>query len=340
MYQGTGLVLLIKSSVQNGVLNEIRTSNNLRLLSGYHKSGTSTPYKVSIPIGVWYLKLNIRAFLAAALVTVSCNHGHASSKPLILTFGPFSGSGHSYVVKTRMNENVAASMQGVCELEISTTDGEVLWRKSLPAPHRDGHYVATAYDITALSGHGFGIEYAELRSGRIPSGHLELFSIKNDGLKPFSESISFEGTLEHFPDVGPQKRKLVGDRAIYQLWTGYFFVLGRATIFFDRSNLEQACHQRCLMPVVPDKTMVREDASVYASNRVDGGRAMLALRKGTSVTMVDAMVPSVSGLMKDTGSEINRPLLHFRYAGRDFWTGDPHTFIALGLAYKARADQR
>lgn|SRR5208282_1512214 len=261
-------------------------------------------------------------------------------------FGPFEIGQNKYTV-LEVGASLAGPASGGASAQETTPDqtlvhlcvqgrdNKIVWERGFDRDTTSKTKVyGTAYEVEGQSGKGIVVETARVCAKRIPAGSFTVFAQRNGHLEVVAADVRFYGMMEHIPDAGPDRRRLVpGDTIRYQFWIGNYYLLQGVRVDFAAGTLVPLCSRKCAFSVMYQTTSPLEsEGTVQLFNHPFGDSRSVAVRKQSAIEYVEAYVEDIAKI------DSVRPWLHVRIDGSDGWMSEPADIQRVGLPEIARAD--
>lgn len=224
--------------------------------------------------------------------------------------------------------------QSLVHICVQDGDNKIVWERAFDYDTTSKTKVSgTAYEVQGQSGKGIVVETAKVYAKRIPAGSFTVFAQRNGHLEVIASDVRFFGMMEHIPDAGPDRRRLVpGDAIRYQFWTGNYYLVQAIRVDFAAGTVVPLCSRKCTFSVIYPASPLESEAMVRLFIRPLGGSRSVAVRKQSTIEFVEAYVEDIAKI------DSVRPWLHVRIDGNDGWMSEPVDIQRIGLPEIARAD--
>jgi hypothetical protein len=199
--------------------------------------------------------------------------------------------------------------------------------------------VGTAYQVQGDSGTGIFLEIGKVSPKRITAGWVTILARRNSHLEVIAHDLKFYGGLEHVPDAGHDRRRLVeGDLVRYQFWVGNYYLLRGVSVDFSAGTVVPLCSQKCTFGIVCQAVPIGHDDIVQLFDCPRGKPRKVPVRKASRVDFVEAYVEDIAALDTVSAVRDERPWLHVRIDGNDGGLSDPADMEKTGLPPVERAE--
>lgn len=259
-------------------------------------------------------------------------------------FGPFEIGGAEYKVLLVSAPLTTPSSTGATLQEVSpdqtlalicVQDGNknTVWERPFDwdlAP--ETRTLGTAYEVQGQTGEGIVLETSKISAKQIPAGQFTILAQRNGHLEVVAPEVKFYGSMEHIPDAGHDRRRLVaGDLIRYQFWTGNYYVVRGIRVDFGAGTVVPLCIRKCTFSVTYQATPLEGDATVQLFDHPIGKSRRVAARKRSTIEFLEAYVEDIVTIDSARHCREGRPWLHVRIDENDGWMSEPADMRKLGL---------
>ncbi len=265
-------------------------------------------------------------------VANTCNTHHGPQRESH-TFGPFTIGGIQYTVTMESvlfgpsrsegagmhPESPSETLAYVC---VQDGSGTRIWDRTFDVPDRAANSwtFGTAYEVQGETGAGIVLEFAAEALNRIPAGWITILVWRDRHLEVIAPDVRFYGMLEHIPDAGPDRRRLVsGDVIRYQFWTGNYYLLRGVRVNFEAGSVVPSCVHKCALPIMYQASLLEEDVTVQLFDRPGGRQNSLFVRRRSDIEFLDAFVEDISAIDAAGSKRDQRPVCLSPTATIKFW---------------------
>lgn len=302
---------------------------------------------------------NIFRRLAYAVVAtlVCCSagpRGHAQTttscetRPNLMlsadSFGPFEINGAEYKVLFVSVLLTAPSSPGAKLQEVSPDhtlahicvqhgNKNTVWERPFEwDAASETRIVGTAYEVQGQTGEGIVLETSKISAKHIPAGQFTILAQRNGHLEVIAPELKFFGMMEHIPDAGHDRRRLVaGDLIRYQFWTGSYYMLRGIRVDFRAGTVVPVCSRKCTFSVMYQATPLEGGVTVQLFDHPFGESRRVAVRKQSTVEFLDAYVEDIAKIDSVRRCREARSWLHVRIDENDGWMSEPADMQKVGL---------
>lgn len=266
-------------------------------------------------------------------------------------FGPFDMGGAKYEVLLVSALLTTPSSTGATLQEVSPDqtlvhicvqngNKDTVWERSFDWNAASAtRTLGTAYEVQGQTGEGIVLETGKISAKHIPAGKFTILAQRNGHLEVLAPEVKFYGMVEHIPDAGLDRRRLVtGDVIRCQFWTGHYYMVRGIRVDFGGGTVVPLCSHNCTFSVMYQATPLKGDATVQLFNQPLGKSRRVAVRRQSTIEFLDAYVEDIATIDCARRRREGRPWLHVRIDENDGWMSEPRDMEKLGLPHIERTE--